>query len=197
MLEILVHWSGPPGRDMVSVFHYNGSEPSDLVAARGQIAGMLGNFDGALSNAYTWTIANTADVINPANGVLIGEVGDSTPRTGTGAQAGQPVPDAAQVLIQWRTSGIVDGRRVRGRQFIPGLPIGALGGGNIKPADAAALTDVVQDFVDAAAGGFVIWQRPRKARGGDRPLPARAGSVHEVTFGTVWEEMAVQRRRRA
>lgn len=181
--EILVNWTGPSGSS-VTVTNW-----SDAVPVEGQRA-LLGTFlsdlSANLSAQYSWTVAIEGAEFAAATGTNTGYWADGTPFTGVGESSGQPVADATQVLLRWRTSGVVAGRRVLGRTFIPGYLALGLTAGNINPGALAVLQATVDAFVLEDLG-FSVYSRP---------TDARPGSMHVVDSGSVWNELAVLRRRR-
>jgi len=162
----------------------------DIGNSVGSQRSALGTFFGAvdanLNNQVSWSVRKSGRELDDATGTLTGIWGDSPTYVGTGAGTVDSCPDATQVLLQWSTAAIVNGRFVRGRTFIPGLEVSALQLGNLQ---AAFITnfEAAQATLIAAAVGFGIWHRPVSASG---------GSQHDVVIGTTWDELAVLRRRR-
>lgn len=187
MLEVITEWAGPQGSGLRSIMYFDGGTVGELSAARGDLNAFWGGMSGVLSDQYTWNISPAARVLAPNNGGLIDVVSDVSVLSGAGAQAQQPVPDASQVLTQWRTGIVLGGRFLQGRTYVPGLTTGSITAGNITPVVVAALNGVVSDFLAASGGQFGIWHRPTGGSG---------GSWSPVVSGAVWGELAVQRRRR-
>lgn len=187
MIEIMTRWSGPQGSGLRSIMYFRGNLPGTVTAARLAVGGLWAGYAGVMSNQYTFEVEETARLLDPSDGSLVGLYVDSGTVDGAGAQNQQPVADSTQVLHRWATGQVRNGRVVRGHQYAPGLATGSLTGGNITPAVAAALTANASDFVDDAAGEFCIWARPR---------PGLPGLEVEVLGGSVWGELAVLRQRR-
>lgn len=188
MLEVVTAWTGPQGSFLRTIMYFDGGTVGELSQARGDLNALWGGLSGVLSDQYSWSIEPTARVLAPSTGTLLDVASEAAVLAGSGAQAQEPVADASQVLTRWRTGLVVNGRFLQGRNYVPGLASGSLSGGNITPAVVAALTDVCGDFLAASSGQFGVWHRPQGGSG---------GTLAPATNGTVWGELAVQRRRRA
>lgn len=132
-----------------------------------------------------WTFDGTFRELNTASGqlVTVGAVGGSATDAGDGV--GQPVANASQILLRWRTPDVVAGRQIAGRTYLPGASVANLANGDLGSGQVTNFTNAFQGV--ATAGGLFIWHRPKAGAG---------GSMHQVTSCSVWPEMAVQRRRR-
>jgi len=182
--EIVVDWTTASGGGKVNVFFFDAA--GSVATQRLDLANFLGDVDGSLDNSCTWTIRTTGRDLDDGTGGLVGSWVDATTRTGTGNNATEPVADATQLLFQWHTGVIVNGRFLRGRTFIPGLTASILVGGNVNPGNVTSFDGFAEAFL-AASDGFGIWHRPTSGTGG----------VFEVAqSATVWSELAVLRRRR-
>lgn len=184
MREILTRWTTPAGGDNLTVMYFDETTP--VAAQRAALGNLWRDVDSVLSGNVTWTVATDGRLVEPATGGLTGFWAEPTAQTAPGAVVGQPVPDAAQVLLRWRTGVVIARRRVQGRSFVPGLVTSQLSNGNVQATAVTALAAAAQAFT-AAGVGFGIWTRPR---------PPLGGSFTPATTGTAWAEMATQRRRR-
>jgi len=182
--EIVVDWTTASGGGKVSVFFFDTT--GTVSNQRLDLATFLGNVDGALDNSVSWTIRVAGRDLDDSTGALIGAWTEGTTRTGVGNNATEPVADATQVLFQWHTGVIVNGRFLRGRTFIPGLTNSILSNGNILAANVASFDAFAETFL-ASSDTFGVWHRPTSGTG---------GSFHLATSATVWSELAVLRRRR-
>lgn len=77
--------------------------------------------DDFLTNELTVTVPSTGDIIDSADGSLIGVWNDGTPLANTGTLTQGILPLATQLLVQLQTNEIVAGRKLHGRLFIPGF----------------------------------------------------------------------------
>jgi hypothetical protein len=195
--EIEVFWTTTSGSGKVSVFNF---DPADSVASqRAALDAMLAGFLGALHNSTFYLVSPAGREWNDATGELVGAWTDTTPYDGFGTVTGEPVAEASQVLIQWQTGDIADGRFVRGRQFIPGCSNVNLEDGELETTIRAALQGNAQGLITAAVG-FGIWHRPKYVPadppGSGPSVLERPGSFHAATSASIWSEFAVQRKRR-
>lgn len=184
MLEVTTSWTIPSGIPTKSVMYF--ADGTTAAVARERVWGALNGVTAALTNGVEFSVDAECRVLNPATGELTGIETDATSRTGDGSGAGNPVPDAAQVLIACQTGVVVAGRFVQGRTFIPGLDAALTTGGNVAPAAVGDFNGFANDMVSPSAG-FGIWHRPKGGAG---------GSFHLATGGVCRSEMAVLRRRR-
>jgi len=182
--EILVDWTTPSGSGKRSVFMFNTT--STAAAQRFSLSLFLGAIDAALSNQVTWTIETSGRVMDFATGTLTSLWTADVPYSGTGGTAGEPVADATQALVRWNTGEVVNGRILKGRTFIPGLAVGNLDDGNLGSALQALWQGYAQQLIDDEVG-LSVWHRPVASSG---------GLLFNAAAASVWEELAVLRRRR-
>lgn len=184
MREILTEWRTDAGSDGRTVMYFD-----DTVAVATQRAA-LGAFWAAIDNLCAgttqWTVATSGRDVNATDGSLAGAWSDSTPFTGAGGGAGDQSGDALQALVRWQTGQIRNGRFVQGRTFIPGLASTVIVDGNLSAA-GITLGNAAASTLAASAAGMVIFHRPS----GSNP-----GTEDPVTSGSMWNELAVLRRRR-
>lgn len=185
MREIITEWSHPGSPGGLTIMYF--SEATGLETQRSAIAALWDDMGPLQSTAATWAVAASGRLIDDATGTLTGTWTSTLPAFGGGDAEGGPAANSTMILLQWLTSGVVNGRRVRGRTFAPYPPRSAIGeDGQLLPAALTGATAAVNSFL-ASSVGFSIWHRPSE-RG--------PGSMHAVTGGSVWGEFAVQRGRR-
>lgn len=186
LYEVVTDWAfeNSPGGNTVMYFTEGSADISFL---RASLETMYESVADRLDSLTRYTIRTSGNVKDSATGLLTDAWADGEARTGLGTAVGEPVPNASQVLLQWRTEAIVSGRRLRGRTFIPGLTSLAVVSGHLGSTALADFTDAAEQFVEDCAGQFVVWHRPVGGAG---------GSVAPVTTASVWNELAVQRGRR-
>lgn len=183
MRQITTNWSGPQGGGL-TVMNFADAVP--VAAQRAALGAFWADWAEYLASPYTSTVDVEGREVNPATGLTTDFWTEGTPYAAAGGAGSNPVADATQVLIRWRTPDVVAGRRVQGRTFVPGLASTGLAGGGINAGAVAAFNAIAQGLVDADVG-LGVWSRP---------TDARAGTFNEVTSGSVWNELAVQRGRR-
>lgn len=182
--QILVDWTTISGSGKVSVFYF--TSVVAVATQRAALAAFLGAADAHLDNSCTWVIRTTGVDVDDVSGALVDSWSDSTAHTGTGAGGTEPVADATQVLVRWKTPTIINGRFVQGRTFLPGCASSNEVNGNLVTASQAAIAGFANTLIGSGAG-LLVWHRPVSGSGG-------LGCVPEVA--TVWSEFAVLRRRR-
>jgi hypothetical protein len=189
--EILVDWVLPSGTGHVNVWYFDTG--SAVTAQRTALQAFYTSVKASLVTTCSYTIRTAGRELSNTTGGLTGAWTDATAKIGTGGSGGDPVPDATQVLWQWLTGSIADGRFLRGRTFIPCLSAGSVIGGNLNPAVRTTFIGYGTTLL-AANVGQQVWHRPKK----DPVTHAliRPGSVALTGSNSVWSEMAVLRRRR-
>lgn len=187
MLEVLTRWAGSySAAEMVTVTYFD--DEFGIEQARTDLAALWTGVSPLLHSSYTWTVDTIGREIDHITGSTQGLWSEATARTGTGGVGVDgPVANASMLLLQWRTGAYISGRELRGRSFIPGLAVGNLVGGELRPTARATATTAAQAMADAASA-FVIWRRP---------TVSTPGQIRNVTTGTVWNELGVLRGRRA
>lgn len=189
--EILVDWNLPSGTNHKTVMYF-AAAPTPT-SQRLAMSVFLTSLQASLVNTVSWTIQTAGRELESTDGSLVGAWTEATNRTGTGTVPTEQVADATQVLYQWLTGQIADGRFVRGRQFFPGLASSNLQDGNLVPGVRTGLKAYGTTFL-AASVGFGVWHRPKKA--GTPPVLVRPGQLMLASSAEVWTELAVLRRRR-
>lgn len=183
MDEVLVDWTTASGGGKVSVLYV---ADTTTEAFRGRLGTFLSGINSRLHTTTKWSIRGSGRKIDSATGTLLGEWIGSAAITGTGTGTGEPLPDACQALIRWNTGVVVAGRFARGRTFIPGLTTAGTTGGNLTPAVQSAIQTGATTLL-AGGPSLLVWHRPVGGAG---------GTNNAVTSSTVWNELAVLRRRR-
>jgi hypothetical protein len=69
-------------------------------------------------------------------------------------------------MVRWQTSGIVNGRRVKGRTFLVPLINTTYGSGVIGAGTVSAIQSAADTFVASAGADMRIWHRPTAGAGG-------------------------------
>lgn len=183
--EILTEWSTPSGSDHRTVMFFD--PVGNVATQRAALKAFYDTIKSQLDNAVTWTIQTAGRELDDTTGTLTGVWSESTVSTGVGVVNGEPVADASQVVMQWRTGTIVNGRFLQGRSFIPGLSSSHLSNGNVSSTVQTAWTTAGQTLM-AVASGLQVWHRPVAGSG---------GLADDVTSAAVWSELGVLRRRRS
>ena len=163
LARVRVTWAGSPVVGPgVSTFYWDEAD-SGYVA---KVTAFFNAVKNIVAVGVVWTIPNTGDLIDVATGELTGSWTDGTAATVNAAQAGN-YAQGVGARIRWATSGIRNGRRVRGSTFIVPLTVAAYDAGG-------TLSTTVIDACNTAAGTFFtggvtqakIWSRPVGGGGG-------------------------------
>jgi len=183
--EVIIEWQSAKSPGGLSILYFKAS--GSVASQRSAIQSMLGGVVARLDNNTSWVVRTSGKVRDEATGTLTGFWNDANAKTGVGTLSGNAVPNASQVLLQWRTSTIVNGRLLQGRTYIPGLSATSLDEGELSSGAITSFQAGQAALLAAVPGDLVVWHRP----GGGSP-----GSGVSVTAGATWSELAVQRRRR-
>lgn len=120
----------------------------------------------AIPAGTTITIPNGGDLIDVATGGLSGTWTDGTTQTVSGNGVGTWA-NGVGARILWPTSGVKNGRRVKGSTFIVPLPVAAYeGSSNITSAYLAHLESAATGLVAALGSNQQIYSRPVGGAGG-------------------------------
>jgi hypothetical protein len=185
--QILTRWEVPNGAaDITTVMNFD--ESVAVASQRAAVAEFWGDISPLINPNVKWTVETSGRILDEATGGLVGTWFDGTVQTGNGTASGSStLAGATMVLARWRAGIIVNGRRLQGRTYVPGISGGVSADGELAPSSLTVANGAVLGFVQAEVG-FSIWHRPK----GSTP-----GSIHPVNDGDVWREFAVQRTRRA
>jgi hypothetical protein len=108
----------------------------------------------------------------------------------SGSAAGDVLPAQTQGLLRWNTNGIVNGRRIRGRWFIP-LPVEA-----DSDANGAPVTAYKTALAAGATALLASPSTPSTPAVYHRASSSSSASVWGITGGTPGPAWSVQRGRR-
>lgn len=163
---------------------YSNATGSGLpAAAKTWLTNSAANFPANL----TFTIPNGGDLINETTGALTGSWSDGGGGTVVGSGVGG-FAIGVGARVQWTTTGITNGRRVRGTTFLVPLMSGSFDvDGRIRAATITSLNTPLQAFLTGMAGHLTVWSRP---------VPGRAGTHHDVTAASIPTSPATLRSRR-
>src|SRR6476620_812123 len=196
MLKVKTRWSGFIGGPGWTNFFFddaNGALEGDVQAAA--VADKVQTFWNAVKSKLAPTvnlqIQPDVEVIGSDNGELLGVAQGGARAAIVGGAVSQSYSGATGAVITWRTAGVRNGRRVRGRTFL----VPCVGGmfqndGTIQPADLneiqAAATAL---FAHTSGVSLGIFSRPTAQGAGD-------GAFFPVTSASVPDLAAVLRSRR-
>nr|CRY97494.1 hypothetical protein [uncultured prokaryote] len=184
MREVLINWTFAGGQPSVSVMHFDESLTAD--EQLDQLDDFLGGVKLLFGDTTQYSIPSEGKIIEASTGTLTGGWTATGTRGGAGTGSGKTVPNSSMLLVRFGTEDIVNGRRLKGRWYIPGCVAGQIG--DLGEVSAFA----VDTIVSAGTGlitppGLLVWHRPG---------PKGPGSAAVVTQVSAWNEWATQRDRR-
>jgi len=160
MMRFNVAWQNWPGAPGVSTFYAEqGADVSTITDALRAFYLALITY---VPTGLTIQVPSSGDIISDASGAITGAWSDGTPvtvvtATGAGTYAGN-----AGAVVHWLTSGVVNGRRVRGRTFIVPLVSSSYdANGSLSAATITALTNAATTLVAAIGTNMLVWHRPK------------------------------------
>ena len=183
--RVVVGWSGTPIVGLaVNVLHYAGDVGAPNAAA---IRTAYQTLSSILSTGVTITVPDSGEVLEDTTGVLE-DVWTSTAGAPFAGGAGGVVAAGVGACITWKTGGIIDGRRLRGRTFIVPLSSTAYeANGTLTAAALTALTNFGNSMM--ASGPLAVWHRPTSEAAAD-------GNSYGVVSFSVREKVAFLSSRR-
>lgn len=197
MLKVKVRWAGFTGSPGWSNFYFDdvaGGFPTDeqSVAAAEKVRVYFNAIKQYFPAALNWQIQSDVDHVHSTSGEMYGV--DSIPPIASiaGTAVAGPHSGASGVVTTWRTAGVRNGRRVRGRTFL--VPCSNTAYGNDGTLDTTAqgifqnaATALAAD--DAANFELGVWSR-------NTGPGIEDGEWFRVTGATVPDRVAILRSRR-
>lgn len=194
--RIRATWSGVPGTPYLSTWYFDatGSSAAGTVTA---VRTFLTSLAPQIVTGLSATVDSEQFILDDQSG----EITDVEVAVGgaaiAGSNGGEPLPYQTQGVLKLVTGGIVAGRRVRGRFYVPG-PSEAVS----NPTPLGTYNTVLQNACNAlitatsASGPWSVWSRPVRATEADPDVEERDGSTHHIVSGSPWSKWGIQRRRR-
>lgn len=203
-----MRWSGFQGGPGLSVFHFR--DFTDQVGSADQVAGAVAKVDTFIDDIRfyipaTVTLRTEADVeeIEDTTGDLTTVYTGAPAAAKTGlASGGTNYAAAVGAVINWRTAGVRNGRRVRGKTFLVPLSSSAFGvDGTLADGAVTALNTAAAKMVNQAGNGDLgVYARPtpvKDAQGNPVPGQHNADGIwYAATSYNVPDMGAVLRSRR-
>lgn len=200
LMRVKARWSGFTGGPGYTVLHFRDFGSGD--GGGGPVAESAVN--PALDRAYLFfdalrpqlpaevriQVEAEVDVIEDTTGDLVRSYAGTTPLLVGGSGAGS-YSAAVGAVVNWRTGGVRNGRRVRGRSFLVPLAGGAFGTNGALVPSVQALIQTAASALANPSGSpdLCVYARPSSAGATD-------GSAFVVTSATVPSLGAVLRSRR-
>jgi hypothetical protein len=184
LYRIRASWTGFAGQPGVSTFYSLGS----VSAVPNLRAGFLA-LAQYLPNTVSIQVENVGDIIDDATGTLTG-AWSVVPVLPVGGVVGGAYAAPSGFMIDWNTTTILDGHRLKGRTFFVPCAGSALDSdGSLASTPLTNIRAYAATMFAALSGDLVVWHRPRVT-------PARAGGHGIVTSVFVPDKVVVLRSRR-
>lgn len=180
-------WSNFPGAPGYTNF-FTGTSVVDSTPFKTFFTGAVGSGASCLLPSGTvLTFPSSGDQIEEATGKIVGTWTGTAPSVLTSGPHSNNFPGGAGAQIQWLTSLIVAGRRVRGSTFLVPLVVTAYdSNGSLQTATQGAIQSAGTALIAALAGELKVFSRPR---------PTIAGANAQVIASRV-PDLAVSLRSR-
>jgi len=163
LARVRVVWSGTPVvGGGVSTFYWNEAHTGFVADLSGMFTTMVSRFPSGL----TWTCENTGDLIDVETGAISGSWTDGSNWSVSGSSASVYAAGVG-ARIRWQTSGMSNGRRVRGSTFL--VPLVAAGydtDGTLTSAFVTGLQSAAGSLLTNSEGNLRIYTRPVAGSGG-------------------------------
>ena len=191
LFRVKARWSGFTGSPGYSVFHFNapdeaaGPEAQDCADA---VRDLAFTWRTHLPSIVTINVDPAVERIDIPSGGMVEIIDVTAPLAVQGTATGT-YSAASGACIQWTTSGVRNGRRVRGRTFV--VPLASSGYDAAGTLSTGALTDLqggATAFADSFAGA-VVYARPTGPGVED-------GVAYDIGAGRVVDKVAILRSRR-
>lgn len=196
LLKVSVQWTGFFGAPGYSNFFWHEVDPAGsfdggAFAAADKVNAFFTSIKAFFPPSVRWKVQSDVPIIEETTGEMIdiANAGARTEIVSTGINAGYSAASGA--VITWRTSGVRNGRRVRGRTFlVPGNAAmmgtdGTLDVGAVSTFQTAANALIAPD----ANRSLMIWARPTAPGATD-------GIAHTVLSASIPDKAAILKSRR-
>lgn len=196
LLKVTTRWSGFTGSPGYSNFYFRdftSGEPTDVDADAA--ADRLDTFwvavKGLFPAAVNVTVQSEVQVIEDTTGELKNVLSAGSRASIAGSAAANGYSAASGVVINWRTGGVRNGRRVRGRTFlVPCATVAYDLDGSLQNSTITTLNTAANALI-AGTGtpDLHVWSRPSAPGAAD-------GVSYVVTSQNTPDKVAVLRSRR-
>jgi hypothetical protein len=197
ILRVKSKWTGFNGAPGYTNFYFRDfsttGEPlqSDADSAVARTSTFWANVKSRFPSVVSIAVQGDVEVIDPANGQLASVFSVTPPVVHQGTATATTYSGPTGMVINWRSAGVRNGRRVRGRTFL--VPVATdcfQNDGTIDPTKLAAVQSAATDLAaQTGTPDLGIWCRPTTPGGTD-------GQWFACNGATVPDLAAVLRSRR-
>lgn len=196
MFKVKVRWSGFVGSPGWSNFYFDDASGDFLTNADAdplcdRVETFLTAIRALFPTPVLWTVQSDVEAISPTTGELLNVHSAGARSAISGSAANAPYSAASGAVVTWRTAGVRNGRRVRGRTFlVPAANIAYENDGTLSAAALTTIGNAATALADTAGPiPLGVWARPTGPGATD-------GDWHAVTSASVPDMGAVLRSRR-
>jgi len=196
ILKVKARWDGFAGAPGWSNFFLGGfvADPpttQEAIDAAARVRTFFDAIKGAFPAAVKINLQSDVEIIDEGNGELLDIRNAGVQASIAGTNTTPSFSGPTGMVVTWRTAGVRNGRRVRGRTFL--VPVSS----GLYEADGT-INNTMVTTVSTAANGLLadtghpdlgIWSRPSASGATD-------GGWYPVTSATVPDKVAVLRSRR-
>jgi len=167
--------TGLPGGGLSTLYWAPGTvggSTADATDCLARFRGVFTSFIARIPLSINYTFDQTVLAIEATTGVLVQAFTAAPALTVVGTLAGDVLPRQTQGLLRWGTATVINGRRVRGRLFMPAPAEDQndTGGTPIAAYQTALTTAGATVFVAGATSSEAcVWHRPNASGPGASP----------------------------
>lgn len=153
--RIRVPWTGGRGGAGVSTFY-----ALDATTAVDPLHDFFDALKALVPASITWSFAGSGDTIDETDGTLTGSWAGTGQANVVATGSDTNVADPVGAVINWETTQIRYGHRVKGRTFIvPGIK-DMYASGTLNDSVVTQLEGYADALIDAVPNNLVVWTRP-------------------------------------
>jgi hypothetical protein len=176
--RVVVIFTGVAGSPWYAT-HFLRADTGSAASGVTAVGAFWESIDNHISNLISYSTQPEVATLDENTGETLA-IDLTTPVTSVGEGSATILPPVLQGLITWDTGVFRNGRRVRGRTFVPGLTINAVSSPGVLTTSVRTAIDSAAETLVTAAGPCV-WHRPTSA-GGDGVATIANGATVDDTF---------------
>jgi hypothetical protein len=191
VMRVRSDWTGGAGTPYVSTMYFAGTGALLAQDAVNAVVAFWNGIGDRIAAVTDVSVSPEVFVVNEVNGETTA-LHNTTPGTVTTTAAGEVMATAVQGLVRWTTGTYLNGRQIRGRQFLPSPTETDSTTG--RPS-STYVTDVNANAATLVGLGILgVWRRPKFNAEGTL---TRDGAFILANGSSCWTEWAVLRSRRS
>lgn len=187
MLRVTTRWSGfngGPGYTNLFFRDFGTGEgpgsdgdAAQALSAASRVREFFNSLAPIFPNEVTFNVLSDVDILEDTTGTLVDSIQIEAPAPVQGSNAAS-FSGPVGLVVNWKTSAIRNGRRIRGRTFLVPVASSLFGvTGGVIPADAAGVAAAAEILADRnATPDLGVWARPTSATAADGQWAVCTGS---------------------